>query len=60
MLKAIRTLSEWFFKALEMGKTYDEIEKVEGFVEFMKSKLEPDYKTAMSKAMEKIKASLGV
>lgn len=60
MLKAIKTLNDWFYKALEAGKTYDEIEKVEGFDEFMRSKLEKDYKTAMTKAMEKMKASLGV
>jgi V/A-type H+-transporting ATPase subunit A len=60
MLKAIKTVNDWFYKALEAGKTYEEIEKVEGFDEFMRSKLERDYKTAMSRALEKMKKSLGV
>ncbi|WP_290596512.1 MULTISPECIES: ATP synthase subunit A [unclassified Archaeoglobus] len=58
MLKAIKQINDWFFKALEAGKTIDEITGVEGMEEFARSKLEEDYKTAMNAALEKIRKNL--
>lgn len=58
MLKAIKQISEWFFKALEARKTVEEITGVEGLDEFARAKLEKDYKTSMNAALEKIKKNL--
>ena len=58
MLKAIKQINDWFFKALEAGKTIEEITGIEGLEEFARSKLEEDYKTAMNAALEKIRKNL--
>jgi V/A-type H+-transporting ATPase subunit A len=58
MLKAIRQLNDWFFKALEAGKTVDEITGVEGMEEFARAKFEENYKPAMEAALEKIRKNL--
>lgn len=58
MLKAIKQINDWFFKALEAGKTVEEITGVEGLDEFARAKLEEDYKTLMNAALEKIKKNL--
>ncbi len=58
MLKAIKQINDWFFKALEAGKTIDEITGVDGMEEFARAKFEEDYKTAMNAALEKIRKNL--
>jgi len=58
MLKAIRQLNDWFFKALETGKTIDEITGVEGLEEFARAKFEENYKPVMEAALQKIKKNL--
>ncbi|WP_202319646.1 ATP synthase subunit A [Archaeoglobus neptunius] len=58
MLKAIKQINDWFFKALEAGKTIDEITGVEGLEEFARAKFEEDYKSAMEAALEKIRKNL--
>ncbi len=58
MLKAIKQLNDWFFKALEAGKTIEEITTVDGLEEFARAKFEEDYKTAMNAALEKIRKNL--
>ena len=58
MLKAIKQINDWFFKALEAGKTIEEITGVDGMEEFARAKFEEDYKTAMNAALEKIKKNL--
>ncbi len=58
MLKAIKQINDWFFKALEAGKTVDEIAGVEGLEEFARTKLEEDYKPALEAALEKIRKNL--
>jgi len=58
LLKAIKTLNDWFYKALDQGKLIDEILNVPGKEEFARAKFEEDYKTALENAMNKIKAAL--
>jgi V/A-type H+-transporting ATPase subunit A len=58
MLKAIKQINDWFFKALEAGKTIEEITGVEGLEEFARAKLQEDYKSAMEAALEKIRKNL--
>ncbi len=58
MLKAIKQINDWFFKALEAGKTIEEITGVDGMEEFARAKFEEDYKTAMNAALEKIRKNL--
>ncbi len=58
MLKAIKQINDWFFKALEAGKTIEEITGVDGMEEFARAKFEEDYKTAMDAALEKIRNNL--
>jgi V/A-type H+-transporting ATPase subunit A len=58
MLKAIKQINDWFFKALEAGKTVDEITSVEGLEEFARAKLEENYKPVMEASLEKIRKNL--
>ncbi|MDI9646083.1 MAG: ATP synthase subunit A [Archaeoglobales archaeon] len=58
MLKSIKQLNDWFYKALESGKTVDEIINVEGLEEFARAKFEKDYKSALDAAMSKIRKNL--
>lgn len=58
MLKAIKQINDWFFKALEAGKTIEEITGVDGMEEFARAKFEKDYKQAMNAALEKIRKNL--
>jgi len=58
MLKAIKQINDWFYQALEAGKTIDEIAGVEGLEEFARAKFEEDYKPAMEAALEKIRKNL--
>jgi len=58
LLKAIKQLNDWFFKALESGKTVDEIIGVEGLGEFARAKLEENYKQVLESALEKIRKNL--
>jgi len=58
LLKAIKTLNDWFYKALEQGKLIDEIINVPGKEEFARAKFEEDYKTALESAMNTIKSAL--
>ncbi len=58
LLKAIKQLNDWFFKALESGKTVDEIIGVEGLEEFARAKLEENYKQVLESALEKIRKNL--
>ncbi|MCS7121743.1 MAG: ATP synthase subunit A [Archaeoglobaceae archaeon] len=60
MMKAIKRLNEMFYKALESGKSVEEIINVDGIVEFLKSKYEKDYKSVLEASLEKIKKNLGV
>jgi V/A-type H+-transporting ATPase subunit A len=58
MMKAIRELNDIFYKALDAGKTIDEIETVEGREDFARAKFEEDYKKYLDEAVAKIKANL--
>ncbi|RLI86581.1 MAG: V-type ATP synthase subunit A, partial [Archaeoglobales archaeon] len=58
MMKAIKELEGIFYKALEMGRTIDEIENVEGKDDFAKAKFEEDYKPKLEAALEKIRKNL--
>lgn len=58
MLKSIKQLNDWFYKALESSKTVDEIINVEGLEEFARAKFEKDYKSALDAAMSKIRKNL--
>ncbi len=58
MMKAIKELADIFYKALEMGRTVEEIENVEGRDELLKSKYEVDYKPKLQAALEKIRKNL--
>uniref|UniRef100_A0A7J3TH03 A-type ATP synthase subunit A n=1 Tax=Geoglobus ahangari TaxID=113653 RepID=A0A7J3TH03_9EURY len=58
MMKAVKELEEIFYKALEAGRTIDEIENVPGREEFARAKLEKDYKPALEAALKKIREAL--
>jgi len=58
MMKAIKELEGIFYKALEMGRTIDEIENVEGKDDFAKAKFDEDYKPKLEAALEKIRKNL--
>jgi len=58
MMKAVKELADIFYKALEMGRTVEEIENVEGRDDLMKSKYEVDYKPKLEAALEKIRKNL--
>ena len=58
MMRAIKELNDIFYKALDAGKTIDEIENVEGREDFARAKFEQDYKKYLDEAVAKIRASL--
>jgi len=58
MMKAIKELNDIFYKALDAGRTIDEIENVEGREDFARAKFEEDYKKHLDAAVAKIKANL--
>ncbi|MBO8182795.1 MAG: ATP synthase subunit A [Archaeoglobus sp.] len=58
MMRAIKELNDIFYKALDAGKTVDEIENVEGREDFARAKFEQDYKKYLDEAVAKIRASL--
>ena len=58
MMKAIKELEDIFYKALDAGKTIDEIENVEGREDFARAKFEQDYKPHLEAAVAKIRANL--
>jgi V/A-type H+-transporting ATPase subunit A len=58
MMKAIKELNDIFYKALETGRTIEEIETVEGREEFARAKLEEDYKSLLQSSLEKIRKNL--
>ena len=58
MMKAIKELEEIFYKALEAGRTIEEIENVPGREEFARAKFEKDYKPALEAAVKKIREAL--
>ena len=58
LMKAIKELEEIFYKALEAGRTIDEIENVPGKEDFARAKFEEDYKKYLDEAVQKIRANL--
>ena len=58
MMKAIKELEDIFYKALDAGKTIEEIENVEGREDFARAKFEQDYKPHLEAAVAKIRANL--
>ncbi len=60
LLKAIKQVSDMFYKALEAGKLVEEIINVPGKDEFARAKFEENYKEALEAAMKKMKEALGV
>ena len=58
ILKAIKEVNDIFFKALEKGKTAEEIIAVPGKEEFVRAKFEENYEELFNKAIEKIKKNL--
>jgi len=58
MMKAIKELNDMFYKALDAGRTIEEIENVEGREDFARAKFEQDYKKYLDEAVAKIRASL--
>ncbi len=58
MLKGIKMINDWMFKALEMGKTVEEIINVPGKEKFARAKFEENYKPIMEEALEEIRKNL--
>jgi V/A-type H+-transporting ATPase subunit A len=58
MMKAIKELNDIFYKALDAGRTIDEIENVEGREDFARAKFEENYKPLLDAALEKIRNNL--
>jgi V/A-type H+-transporting ATPase subunit A len=58
MMRAIKELENIFYKALDAGRTIDEIEMVEGREDFARAKFEEDYRKYLNEAVEKIRANL--
>jgi V/A-type H+-transporting ATPase subunit A len=58
MMKAIKELDDIFHKALDAGKTIDEIENVEGREDFARAKFSEDYKPLLDEAVNKIRNAL--
>jgi V/A-type H+-transporting ATPase subunit A len=58
MMKAIKELNDIFYKALEAGRTIEEIERVEGREDFARAKLMEDYKPMLQSSLEKIRNNL--
>lgn len=58
MLKTLKELNDIFFKALEKGKTAEEIITVPGKEEFARAKFEENYEEAFNRALEKIRKNL--
>ncbi|HID42518.1 MAG TPA: V-type ATP synthase subunit A, partial [Archaeoglobaceae archaeon] len=58
MMKAIKELNDIFYKALDAGRTIDEIENVEGRDDFAKAKFSEDYKPLLDEAVNKIRNAL--
>ncbi len=58
MMKAIKELNDIFYKALDAGRTIEEIETVEGREDFARAKFEKDYKKFLDDAVAKIRANL--
>lgn len=58
MMKAIKELNDIFYKALDAGRTIDEIENVEGREDFAKAKFSEDYKPLLDEAVNKIRSAL--
>ncbi len=60
MMKKIKELNDIFYKALEAGRTIEEIENVPGREDFAKAKLVENYEEEFEKAIKKMKEALGV
>ncbi len=58
MMKAIKELEDIFYKALESGRTIEEIETVPGREDFARAKFEEDYKPHLEAALNKIRNAL--
>ncbi|HIP62795.1 MAG TPA: V-type ATP synthase subunit A, partial [Archaeoglobus profundus] len=58
MLKGIKMIHDWMFKALEMGKPIEEILNVPGKEKFARVKFEKDYKPVLEEALNEIRRNL--
>ena len=58
MLKGIKMINDWMFKALEMGKPIEEILNVPGKEKFARVKFEKDYKPLLEEALNEIRKNL--
>jgi len=58
ILRGIKMINDWMFKALEMGKPIEEILNVPGKEKFARVKFEKDYKPLLEEALDEIKKNL--